>query len=256
VEWLDPEVRDRIDVQNDRVSGTRTFRYVVRVQQPGQVDLGEITLPFFDADRKSYSVARASLGRVMVTPSTAPAQSAAPERDPFESVGPIRRSLRPGSASSVPISDRSAYWIVLAAAPLSVLMFSAGAIATRRIGSRLRTARGSWSRQISLAIGQAREALQAGQASQAAAATERAVHSAIEAGTGLRSRGVLRGELALTLQELGVDGALAERAVQLLSDCEKVRFEPDCDSGTLKNLIDQGEDLSAQLARKHARNAA
>ncbi|MBI5537471.1 MAG: BatD family protein [Deltaproteobacteria bacterium] len=253
VEWLEPEVRERIEVQNDRVSGARTFRYVVRIQTPGQVDLGEIALPFYDPDRRAYEVAQAQLGKVMVTPSTAPATSAAPEPDPFGTVAGIRRSLGPAPLASVPLSDRASYWIFLAAAPSSVLLFGAGAFAKRKLTGRWRSARDSLARQISQALRQAKQECKNGKYVDAAAAIERALHASIESSTGLRSRGVLRERLAETLIELGVDAAAARTAVEVLDGCERVRFEPDADSQAVRALIDSCESISGKLSPKRAR---
>ena len=38
--------------------GTRTFSYVVRVHKPGSIDLGEVRLPYYDPDRKTYEIAQ------------------------------------------------------------------------------------------------------------------------------------------------------------------------------------------------------
>ena len=250
IEWLEPEVRERIEVQNDRVSGSRTFRYVVRIQTPGQVELGEIALPYYDPDRRAYDVAQAQLGRVMVTPSASPALSAAPENDPFEAVAGIRRSLGSSSGSSTPLGDRGAYWIVLAVGPLSVLMFGAGALAKRKLGTRWRSARDSLSRQGSLALRQAAQDSKAGKAKDAAAGIERAVHATIEMCTGLRSRGVLREELTRSLTDLGVAQPAADHAVEILAGCERVRFEPEAGADKLRDLIAACDTLRSELGRK------
>ena len=72
VEWLEPTMRDKLGpMQNDRFGGTRTFSYVVRVHKEGAVDLGEVRLPYYDADKRTYAVARATLGIVNVAPGAA-----------------------------------------------------------------------------------------------------------------------------------------------------------------------------------------
>ena len=45
--------------RNDRFGGTRTFSYVVRVHKEGAVDLGEVRLPYYDPDKRTYAIARA-----------------------------------------------------------------------------------------------------------------------------------------------------------------------------------------------------
>ena len=64
VEWLEPEKKESIEPQAGLVGGWRTFGYVVRVKESGSIDLGEVTLPFWDPSAKTYQVARAVLGTV------------------------------------------------------------------------------------------------------------------------------------------------------------------------------------------------
>ena len=47
---------------------------------------------------------------------------------------------------------------------------------------------------------------------------------AIERATGLKARGVLKEELASTLERHGVEAKLAEQATQLLARCDELRF--------------------------------
>src|SRR5690606_24259868 len=41
-EWLEPTVRDDVSVENSVVGGTRSFSYLVRMTQPGTIDLGAL----------------------------------------------------------------------------------------------------------------------------------------------------------------------------------------------------------------------
>lgn len=68
VEWADPTTTEAVTPTEQGVSGWRLFRYVVRLDDTGRVDLGEVTLPYYDPHRRRYEVARASLGVVDVAP--------------------------------------------------------------------------------------------------------------------------------------------------------------------------------------------
>src|SRR5690606_13416479 len=68
IEWLEPDVRESFEVSGSKLRGSRTFTYLARPKVAGTLDLGEVTLPYWDPDRKSYETARASLGRLHVTP--------------------------------------------------------------------------------------------------------------------------------------------------------------------------------------------
>jgi len=257
VEWLDPEAREKIEVRNDRIVGTRTFTYVVRLQQPGNIDLGEIVLPFFDPESKAYSSARTLLGSVKVRPgNAAPASSSSAERDPFESVATVRTSLGSVPARGIPWTDHRWFWILIAAGPLGVLLAGGLSTATRGVVSRLRTRQDSPTRLATLAIGRARKAAKAGNPAETAVDVERAVHGWIEGCTGLRSRGVLRSELAGRLRELDIDEETAERAATVLGECEAIRFDPETSRERLSSLTRTAEELGKKLGRARGTKGA
>ncbi|MGK4422296.1 hypothetical protein ACSLVQ_29020, partial [Klebsiella pneumoniae] len=67
VEWLEPELHEESKADADgRVSGKRTFSYVVRIHRAGDVPLGDATLPYYDPELRRYTIARAALGTVHV----------------------------------------------------------------------------------------------------------------------------------------------------------------------------------------------
>jgi hypothetical protein len=59
-EWLEPEVRETLNLDGGKVKGSRSFAYVVRPKRAGELDLGEITLPFWNPEKRTYEVARAA----------------------------------------------------------------------------------------------------------------------------------------------------------------------------------------------------
>jgi hypothetical protein len=106
VEWLEPEKKDAIEPQNGVVKGKRTFGYVVKLSNSGTVDLGEVTLPYWDPAANAYHVAKATLGVVDVAPVAPPANAKddkpaadAPKSDPFVS-GPSPRGASRAAACS------------------------------------------------------------------------------------------------------------------------------------------------------------
>jgi hypothetical protein len=102
VEWLPPTTTEAITPNESVVGGWRQFRYVVRLSEAGTVDLGEVTLPYYDAQTGRYAVARAKLGNVTVDAGAltapAPAASAASAKD--ASRGGFGRSSRWGPSGS------------------------------------------------------------------------------------------------------------------------------------------------------------
>ena len=81
IEWLEPSIRGEVEPKGTSVGGERTFRWTVRVDKVGEVDLGELSLPYFDPTTDRYEIARAVLGKLTVTPRRAGSKGAlnAPE---------------------------------------------------------------------------------------------------------------------------------------------------------------------------------
>ncbi|MBW2529340.1 MAG: BatD family protein, partial [Deltaproteobacteria bacterium] len=103
MEWLEPEKRGEVTINDDRVGGWKTFGYVVRIHEPGKRYLGRLSLPYYDPDREQYATAEVDLGEVVVRGApdaqAAPATTssaqpgAADEGDGFARIGGPRLSL-------------------------------------------------------------------------------------------------------------------------------------------------------------------
>ncbi|MBM4375348.1 MAG: BatD family protein [Deltaproteobacteria bacterium] len=227
VEWLTPEKHDTQDMQAGRVGGSRTFGYAVRVLERGEVDLGWVELPHYDPEAREYKVARAALGTVRVTAKQGaeepPRPGTAPEEDPFATLPRPRTTLQ--AFERAPSRAPSPGWLLgLALAP-AALVLSGRALTrgVRALGERRRARQ----QEPTAIAGSARDELRAKEDPAAiAASAERAIHLALEAATGLRSRGVLVAELARELSARGLDAQLASRAQASLEALEAVRFLP------------------------------
>ena len=251
LDWLDPTTAEQLDVNGtDRLRGVRTFTYVVRLNDAGTIDLGELELNYYDPAHRRYERTAAALGKVVVKASATAASAAAPtELDRFASIAPARTQLGTPAASSAPITDHPAYWAALAAGPVSVLFAGAAASLSRRARQRFASWRSSLARHAAISLNEARAAHRNGAAGDAAAAAERALHASIESATGLRSRGVLREALMQELTTRGLPQALADRCVDLLAECELLRFDPSASITTVDSLLDGIEALNRDLTR-------
>jgi len=227
-EWLEPQLRESFDVENGKIHGSRTFAYVVRPKAVGNVDLGEVTLPYWNPDRRIYEVARASLGTIDVTPGKlqAGAKDSAAPSDPWSSLGAPRTELAPYARAREPITDKPWYWLGLCAAPLAVVMGSLGSKGLRRLHSRWTTRRASPERAIDQALSQARDAKKRDDRAAVAGSLDRALHLAIERATGLKARALLVDEIPSALEERTVPADLAAHVRDLLSSIETLRFAP------------------------------
>ena len=176
VEWLDPTTVDDIDARGTTIGGWRKFTYVVRIEEPGEVELGEISLPYWDPDRDAYEVARADLGSVKVKPNPGGYTPPEPkESDALEGIAKARTALGSAADRHQPITDHPWFWGLLLLGPLGVVLVSATAHATGRAREKLGERRESKTRGASRAISDARAAHKAGDRAKAATASERAV---------------------------------------------------------------------------------
>ena len=246
VEWLEPALTEKIEAPGGVVQGSRTFSYVVRMTEPGNVDLGEITLPYYDPKRRQYAVARANLGQIEVkaNPNSVKAKLEPKPNDRLAGVLRPRDTLGPMPAVQKPLSDRSGFWVTILLAPFGVVFAGAALSFASRTREKLRERGASLGAQLETALREARELAQR-DTQGSVAAVERALFLAIELKLNLKARAILKSELQAALVERGLPSARAEALARLLEDCDTLRFVG-ANSG-----IDP-----AELAQRAAKNAA
>jgi hypothetical protein len=250
VDWLEPTTTQQIDNQRDRIAGRRQFTYVVRIEGSGIVHLGTIRYPYFDPTTRKYSVASAELGHVTVesanSQTTQASTASAANEDPFLLALHPRGKL--GSASEPPEywAERRSFFAWLAAGPVLSLGLFGAQSALRRLVNWRRLVADSARALLDAERKAARQALEAGDATRAAASVERLVHLLIEHSVGLRSRAILRSELAAEVEQRGIDAAQSRKLVSLLERCDDLRFvQPNvADAAT---LVDDAESVFHSL---------
>ena len=248
IEWLEPAIAEDVEAQAGVIGGWRKFSYVVRLDRPGKIELGEIALPFWDPQRKAYDVARAALGAIDVgynpklpseeKPGSSPAEITLAPRHALGALPPQKRYL----------GDRPWFWFLLGTGPLAVLALRGATVLGRLLRDRWRARQQAHQTRASLALREAQAAAERNESAAAANAIERAVHLAIEAKVDLRARGVLRNELAETLEARGIPSDSAAEAVAVLEACDTLRFTGD-DAVTPRALVDRASRLVVGLNR-------
>lgn len=230
VEWLPPEVRDKLGpIGQDAYGGTRSFDWVARIKRAGSVDLGEVSLPFWNSEQKHYEVARASLGQVSVSPSAGAASGPAEAPTELLSGLPAPRDGLEGRASVSRHPDDAPlfWWAAVLGGPLAFGLAVAGASAGRHAARTLRDRRISPVVELRARVAAARVACQADDARGADAAVARALEAATLAHAGVSVRGAVGGEVAVRLERAGVAPDAAARVAEILRECETARFSPD-----------------------------
>jgi hypothetical protein len=261
VEWLEPSVIEDIEANASVVKGHRVFTYVVKLHEPGRIDLGELTLPYFDPKKRGYAVARVALGKVLVDPNPSKTASPAPsssgaapsEKTNGSTLPAARQALAAFPRPTSPFTDGLGFWALLLAGPLLVALTGSGITLGRRTVERMKARRSDPDRLATEALREADEAAKTGRAVETASAVERALFRAIEAGTGLKARALLRNELEGALSNAGVPKATAESTLSLLDACEALRFTEGASDAPPKALAERARSVTTELARKRRR---
>ncbi len=223
VEWLPPEQRAAVAANAEGVvGGSRTFTWVVRAREPGQVDLGEISLPFFDAEAGKYETARAALGALTI-------RGAASKDDaPRALLEGLPKPLTSGApASAGHAGSRRGLFYSLWLGPPALGLVVAGALrARRRLTAHREATKDDPKTRERAARAEVDRALKDGDARAADAAMRRQVELALELRTGTRLAGVDLDRFESTLAAGGVDAQAAKTIVALLREAEVARFSP------------------------------
>jgi hypothetical protein len=232
VEWLAPEVHEQLGaIGRDAFGGRRNLDYVVRVQRAGDVDLGEIRLPFWDPDRRKYDTAHAPLGAVHVRPSAAAASaaSASAEHELLGGLPPPRDALKPRPAAHAHADDSPLFWVFgIGSWPAAFGLAVAGRTAGRRVHGAWSARRTSPQTELKARVHSAATAQRGTDARAADAATARALEAAAVAHAGVNVRGAVGDdEVIARLEHAGVGRDTASRVAELLRECEAARFAPD-----------------------------
>jgi hypothetical protein len=227
LEWLAPEIHEQVGpIGQEAFGGKRTFDFVVRIGRAGNVDLGEIALPFWDPDGKRYEVARAPLGTVRSK--ATPATSSAEARDqPLSGLPSPRDRLEGTKSGRAHADDTPLFWLGgVGAWPLAFGLAVAGRAAGRRVGHAWRTRKASPATELRERVAAARAACAGGDARRADAAIARALEAATVMHAGVSVRGAVGREVVDRLARAGVQPEAASRLAELLRECEAARFAP------------------------------
>jgi hypothetical protein len=242
VEWLTPEVHEQLGAsgQGSVYGGKRTFDYVVHVTRAGAVDLGDVSLPFWDPEQRKYGVARAALGLVQVKAVAGAAANAKadPAVERLTGLPSPRDALEGGRAVKAHWDDSPFFWLVgVAGAPLAFGTAVVGRGASRRMRAAWHARRTSPAADLKERVVAMRTACERGDPQTIDATVTRALEAATVAHANVGIRGALGAEVVGRLERAGVEPGVAETISTLLGECERSRFAP------------QGFDVDASRSR-------
>jgi hypothetical protein len=239
VEWLTPEVHEQLGlVTKEKFGGKRTFDYVVRVYRAGDVDLGELALPFWDPDAHRYEVARAHLG-VVRAKAAAPAAGAtgaagasgtgaSPREEALAGLPGPHDTLEGMPSPRAHRDDSAVFWLAgVAGWPLAFGVAVAGRASSRRMRRAWLARRASPAHELRERLAAARTACEKTDARSADAAIARALEAATVVHAGVNVRGAVGDEVTARLERAGIGKEAAAGLAELLRECDAARFAPD-----------------------------
>lgn len=227
VVWEPPTIKGGPEVIEGLLQGRRTLKYALQLKGEGEVELGEIVLPYYDHRARRYRIARAELGKIEVeatVATSAPAQAsapapeptAAPEATPSFEARSTAESATPRNSWSAPAWS----WWALLLAPFA---FFGSIHVPRLITQRLHMRRSGDKDETKGLLREAQRLFDA-EPKKGTALFEKALFEAIRVAVGVNGRGVLRSEIAQELEKAGVETGVAQEIQELLLDFESARY--------------------------------
>lgn len=255
--WLAPTRKDAMTTKLGKIGGSRTFEYVVRLGNAGETELGAFELAFFDPVKKEYVVSRTELGKVQVeeAPPT-DAEVARAKRgsggsgmqDPLKELPTHRTKLAPFTPKETATISMPLFVLGLAVPPALALLLIALVRASGVVAERRKASGGVLRGKVKEALSAAAKADKANEPRAVCGAIEKALHAAVEAGTGLKSRAYRLDELPPKLVLAGVAQSVADELRAVLSECESLRYAPSLDEEALQGLRARAKSLTKKLA--------
>ena len=245
----DPDVSTLLERSGNRLSGSKTFRYILIPRTNGSFEIPVIEFSWFDPDTDRYRTSRSAPIPITATgTATSPLSVTATTNGlPVDDFAPaITESSEWQRFGGSPLHTRWWVWVVLFL-PLAVM---GGAQLWRRHQNRLdqdpRWARGRRAHPLSRKhLKQAMELLQGGDTKGYFEEVERAVLGFVGNRLDVAEKGLTRHQLDALLARRGASEAIQERLRALLDLCDRGRFAPA--SFSPENKEDAFDDASALI---------
>jgi hypothetical protein len=224
VRALQPAIRDRQSLDTGRLSGTRTWEWILIAEEPGAHTVPPLVIHYFDPETETYEKAQTealtftAVGEARPTPAMLePVTLGEPEAE--AEFGPIRMYSEL-SRSQVPVRDRTWFMWSLAIPPLAFMGLIFGVGVARRRESRATTS-GAIQRKL---LRGAREALETNDARSFYDRIVSSITHALDSKLGEPVGGLPQSELRSRLESAGFDTDLIDRIVNELEGADFARF--------------------------------
>jgi hypothetical protein len=251
VRTLQPAIRDQRRFQDGRLSGTRSWEWILIPEAPGEHRVPPIELHFFDPDTEEYGVA--STAALTFTSSGA-------ARPPQPAIEPVDAAPKPSTAAfgpirmysalmrdETPVRDRGWFVWLLAFPPALFVLLMLGASALRRREQRSATA-GAVQRQL---IRSAENALQANDPRSFYDRIVGSITHALDSRLDEPVGGLPHAQLRTRLVAEGFDDDLVQRVINELEGADFARFAA---SGVSKDEMERCHQRTAAIVERIQRS--
>lgn len=239
LEALAPEVKDLVEAPNDRVGGSREYRFLLVARAPGRYTLPPLTLWTFDPDRGEYALKQSAPLTLDVVgnpqapapPPAAPtASSDTPESEveteatePAHSWAPIRTDSAL-ARKHTSLHEHALFPLALLLPPLAWLGALLAAGLRRRAAERAATNEGRALREAEQHLQAAERAARGSDATGFHAAASAALLAVLEARLGEKVTGLTHVQLDALLAARGLDVEPRRRLREALKQSDLARF--------------------------------
>ncbi len=244
-----PPTRDtKSEMTRGQIRGHRTQRWLLRPKKGGRVTIPALRLPFFNAAKGVYEVARSAPIRITVRGKPGAAAKTAKQGGAGASAtkGPALRTIR--KDADLGAKDRplhASFWFLLALClpPLGLV----GLVARDRALAHLGATAGGRAARKAGAVATADLTKVQRDPATAYSDIARVLVAYLDARFEQTFRGLTHGQLGEALAARGVDESTVRDLVEELENCDFARYAPAADAGAVDAAIERSCALVARI---------
>ena len=227
-ERYEPDVVTDIERDGQRITGGKTFTYILVPRSNGDYTLPPVEFAFFDPSSNKYEVRRAELGRVQVTGTAAPlAAGSTADGLPIDDIAGILTTASWASADDRPLHESPWPYVLLLFPPLALAGLYVFERRARRLAHDTQFARGRIAHPLAKKhLRKADALLKENEPGLFYEEIERAVMGFIGNRLNVAELGLTRSELDARLAHVGVTDQIRATLTGLLAECDQAQFAP------------------------------
>lgn len=227
-ERYDPDVATDVNRGDQRISGSKTFTYLLVPRSNGVFSLPPVEFTYFDPARSRYQTLEAELGDVRVTGTAAPLEAGSTvEGLPVDDIAGIMRDASWRPAGGTPLHQNTWPYLLLILPPLALAGLYVFERRARRLAHDAEFARGRIAHPLAKKhLKKADTLLKRNEPRLFYEEIHRAVMGFIGNRLNVAELGFTRPELDARLAEIGVSDQIRGSLKGLLLECDQAQYAP------------------------------